>query len=98
MTSRFQRRRATFVPPDMSDVARLRTSVRLPERSAATMRDLVTVRWPADSPVGVIGDAWRRLPDGRLEARYTPEQLALVLAIAGQDVSAADIRNHVAGR
>ncbi len=57
----------------------------------------VTVRWPADSQVGVVGDEWRRLPDGRLEASYTPDQLALVLVIAGYDVTAADVQATVAG-
>ncbi len=41
----------------------------------------VTIRWPADAPIATIGGQWKRLPDGRIEATFTPEQLELCLRV-----------------
>lgn len=41
----------------------------------------IALRLPADSKLPTIGGFWRRLPDGRLEAGYSSEELALALTL-----------------
>ena len=41
----------------------------------------IAIRLPADSKMPTIGGCWHRLPDGRIEAGYNPEQLAMALSI-----------------
>jgi hypothetical protein len=41
----------------------------------------VALRLPADSKLPTIDGCWRRLPDGRLESGYSPEQLAMALSV-----------------
>lgn len=41
-----------------------------------------TLILPATSPLAVEGGKWERLPDGRLQARYTPHALWLALKLA----------------
>jgi len=41
----------------------------------------IAIRLPVDSKMPTIGGHWRRLPDGRIEAGYNPEQLAMALSI-----------------
>lgn len=41
----------------------------------------IAFRLPADSKLPTIGGCWRRLPDGRIEAGYNPEQLAMALSV-----------------
>jgi len=41
----------------------------------------VTLIWPGDVQMVTIGDKWRRLPTGEVEATYTREELALCLAL-----------------
>jgi hypothetical protein len=41
----------------------------------------IALRLPADSKLPTIGGFWRRLPDGRLEAGYSSEELALSLTL-----------------
>jgi hypothetical protein len=41
----------------------------------------IALRLPADSHLPTIGGFWRLLPDGRLEAGYSSEELALALAL-----------------
>jgi len=41
----------------------------------------IALRLPADSHLPTIGGYWRRLPDGRLEAGYSLEQLSMALSI-----------------
>jgi hypothetical protein len=43
----------------------------------------IALRLPADSHLPTIGGYWRRLPDGRLEAGYSLEQLSLALSPPG---------------
>ena len=52
----------------------------------------IALRLPADSKLPTIGGCWRRLPDGRLEAGYSAEQLALALTLfLEKDVDAEKI-------
>jgi len=52
----------------------------------------IVIRLPADSKMPTIGGCWRRLPDGRIEAGYNPEQLAMALSIfLDKDVDAEKI-------
>lgn len=52
----------------------------------------IAIRLPADSKMPTIGGCWRRLPDGRIEAGYNPEQLAMALSIfLDKDVEAEKI-------
>jgi len=44
-------------------------------------RTEVTLILPADTRCPVIGRKWRRLDDGRIEARYTLAELDLVLEL-----------------
>ena len=41
----------------------------------------IALRLPADSKLPTIGGFWRRLPDGRLEAGYSSEELAMALTL-----------------
>lgn len=41
----------------------------------------ITIRWPAGSKMPVIAGQWRTLPDGRIQADYSPQQLSTCLAI-----------------
>ncbi len=41
----------------------------------------IALRLPADNKLPTIGGFWRRLPDGRLEAGYSSEELALALTL-----------------
>jgi hypothetical protein len=41
----------------------------------------IALRLPSDSKLPTIGGFWRRLPDGRLEAGYSSEELALALSL-----------------
>jgi hypothetical protein len=43
----------------------------------------VALIWPAAAHVPTIGGQWRRLEDGRIEAKYTPEELYLCLSLVG---------------
>ena len=45
----------------------------------------VTLVLPADTPLGVPAGRWRRLATGKIEATYTPDELAL--AILGNDAA-----------
>jgi len=40
----------------------------------------IAIRLPADSSMPTIGGCMRRLPDGRIEAGYSVEQLAMALS------------------
>jgi len=52
----------------------------------------IVLRLPADSKLPTIGGCWRRLPDGRMEAGYSLEQLAMALSILlEKDVDAEKI-------
>ncbi|KPL80848.1 hypothetical protein ADN00_01275 [Ornatilinea apprima] len=52
----------------------------------------IAIRLPADSKLPTIGGCWRRLSDGRIEAGYSPELLAMVLSIfLDKDVDAEKI-------
>ncbi len=44
----------------------------------------VTFIWPSDTRIGVVHGQWQRLPDGRIEATYTREELGIALAICGR--------------
>jgi hypothetical protein len=35
----------------------------------------ITIRWPAGSKFPTIRDKWKCLPDGRIEATYTQDEL-----------------------
>lgn len=37
----------------------------------------VTIRWPNRPGVAVMRGTWKRLPDGRIEATYTREEMEL---------------------
>lgn len=39
----------------------------------------ITIRWQADSKIPTIRGKWRRMDDGRIEARYTRDELAKCL-------------------
>lgn len=41
----------------------------------------IALRLPANSKLPTIGGFWRRLPDGRLEAGYSSEELAMALTL-----------------
>jgi hypothetical protein len=44
----------------------------------------VTLRFPADVSVGVVGGQWQRLPSGEIEASFrTKDELAVCLAASG---------------
>jgi hypothetical protein len=52
----------------------------------------IAIRLPADSKMPTIGNCWRRLPDGKIEAGYSPDHLAMALSIyLGKDVDADKI-------
>ena len=52
----------------------------------------IALRLPADCKLPTMGGFWRRLPDGRLEAGYSAEQLALALTLfLEKDVDAEKI-------
>ncbi len=52
----------------------------------------IAIRLPADSKMPTIGNCWRRLPDGTIEAGYSPDQLAMALSIyLDKDVDADKI-------
>ncbi len=54
----------------------------------------IALRLPAGSLLPTVGGCWRRLPDGRIEAGYSPDQLARVLSIfLDKDVDAEKITN-----
>ncbi len=44
----------------------------------------VTFIWPPDLQIAVVRGQWQRLPDGRIEAIYTREELGMALAICGR--------------
>jgi hypothetical protein len=44
----------------------------------------VTLIWPPDVQIAVVRDQWQRLPDGKIEATYTREELGMALAICGR--------------
>lgn len=52
-----------------------------PDDSFPWLNCEIALRLPADSKLPTIGDFWRRLPDGRLEAGYSSEELALALTL-----------------
>jgi hypothetical protein len=60
----------------------------------------VRVIWAADANPATIADYRQRLPDGRILASYTPEELAGVLAIMGSGlpITADTIRAELAER
>ncbi|MFZ6027273.1 MAG: hypothetical protein ACOYYS_06130 [Chloroflexota bacterium] len=68
----------------------------LPKRP--TRNASIRICWPSTAIIGVIGGQWRRLADGRIEASYTPDELASVLFIAGYDVTGEQIRCEVIER
>jgi hypothetical protein len=41
----------------------------------------ITIRWPNKPGYPVMAGKWHRLPDGRIEATYTRDELPLILAI-----------------
>ena len=52
----------------------------------------IALRVPADSLLPTVGGFWRRLPDGRIEAGYSLDQLAMVLSIfLDKDIDAEKI-------
>lgn len=52
----------------------------------------IALRLPLGSLLPTVGGCWRRLPDGRIEAGYSPDQLARVLSIfLDKDVDAEKI-------
>ncbi len=62
------------------------------EAEAPWLNCEIAIRLPADSKMPTIGGNWRRLPDGRIEAGYNPEQLAMALSIfLDKDVDAKKI-------
>ncbi|GAP11285.1 hypothetical protein BECAL_02471 [Bellilinea caldifistulae] len=62
------------------------------ETEALWLNCEIVIRLPADSKMPTIGGCWRRLPDGRIEAGYNPELLAMALSIfLDKDVEAEKI-------
>ncbi len=52
----------------------------------------IAIRLPPDSKMPTIGNCWLRLPDGKIEAGYSPDQLAIALSIyLDKDVDADKI-------
>jgi len=41
----------------------------------------ITIRWPTGSKMLTIRGNWKRLSDGRIEATYTRDELALCLSL-----------------
>jgi hypothetical protein len=42
----------------------------------------ITLRWPAHSRMPAVHGKWKRLADGRIQAVYDPDELALCLVVA----------------
>ncbi len=42
----------------------------------------ITLRWPRNAKVPTIHGKWKRLPDGRIEAIYDPNELRICLMLA----------------
>lgn len=42
----------------------------------------ITIRWPADTEVPTVHGKWQRLANGRIQAVYAPDELAICLKIA----------------
>ncbi len=62
--------------------------------STMAKAELICIHWSADAQVGVIAGQWQRLTDGRIEATYAPDELTIVLCIAGYDVTEELIRRE----
>lgn len=43
--------------------------------------EIITIRWPAGSKMPTIRGKWQRLPDGRIEATYTRDELKQCLSL-----------------
>ena len=56
---------------------------------------LICIHWSPTAIIGVIGGQWQRLADGRIEASYTPDQLARVLFIAGYEVTEEQVQREI---
>lgn len=41
----------------------------------------ITVRWPNKPGIPTSSGKWHRLPDGRIEATYTRQELSIILGI-----------------
>jgi hypothetical protein len=41
----------------------------------------IKIRWPNKPGISVISGKWHRLPDGRIEAIYTRQDLKIILGI-----------------
>jgi len=41
----------------------------------------ITICWPADTEVPTVHGKWQRLPDGRIQAVYDADELAVCLSI-----------------
>ena len=67
------------------------------EPAAPSMAPRLGLRvvWRTAAKIPVISDYWTRLPDGRILATYTPDELAWTLAIMGRDISADVIREKL---
>ncbi len=63
-----------------------------------TARVGVRVMWAADAHPATIGDYWKRLPDGRVLASYTPDELAEALDFMGHPVPADVIQAELNGK
>ena len=41
----------------------------------------IKIRWPIDTKMPTIHGKWKRLPDGRIEATYTADELSKCLEL-----------------
>jgi hypothetical protein len=57
---------------------------RLPTPLPSDNFKTITIRWPAGSKMPTIRGKWKRLPDGRIEATYTRDELAAVEMVYGE--------------
>jgi hypothetical protein len=55
----------------------------------------ITLRWPARHGIPCIAGKWKRLPDGRIEATYTRQELELIYSLGLFELNASKAMSQV---